>query len=103
MGTLWIGNDNVLEVSVRDVVAQEWEGDDCTVTATLKDSAGATVTGSAITLVYVEDSSGRFRGTFLSTLALTANRAYTAMVEVETPDGEIGHLEVRLTAKVRTG
>lgn len=51
---------------------------DATVTMTLKDSAGASVSGATgLSLTYVTDSNGLYQGTLPYTLSLTAGESYT--------------------------
>ena len=86
---LWIGNDNL--ISLVDLVDQSG-GDDATptpvttatVTAQIKDAAGANV-GSAITLSYIVGTDSDYEGVAPDDLALTDNARYT--VEVTADDG----------------
>lgn len=51
---------------------------DATVTMTLKDSVGASVSGATgLSLTYVTDSNGTYQGTLPYTLTLTAGESYT--------------------------
>lgn len=75
-------NDSILEV---DGLKNELTGaylNSATVTVTLKDAAGANVTGDTWpkALAYLALSNGTYRATLLYSLALTAGSRYTATI-----------------------
>lgn len=79
---LYVGSDTVLEVSKLANPVSGAYVNDATVSATLKDAAGATVIGQSfpLTLTYAGDGLGTYRGTLQDTLAVSENQWYTAEI-----------------------
>lgn len=80
--TVYRGSDMLLEV---EGLTDEASGDivnTATVSATLKDAAGATVAGETWpkTMPYVANTSGVYRALLPATLVLAANARYTAEI-----------------------
>lgn len=101
---LYVGNDMVVEV--RNL-AEEITGDsinDATVTCTLTDSAGANVTGMTwpLTLAYVAESDGTYRGTIEYDTAVVAGAMYTLTVSVSAGTGYRGQWQIPCVARART-
>ena len=84
MSVLLYKNDNLIEV---DELKDEVSGDFlnlATVTAVLKDAAGATI-GSSITLTFVAGSNGKYQGNVPDDLAVSLGDRITA--EITADDG----------------
>lgn len=77
--TLYVSNDNLVQnpTPMRRASNGAYVND-ASVTMTLKDSAGAAVTGAtSLTLSYVTDSNGIYAGTIGHGVALVAGDVYT--------------------------
>lgn len=77
--TLYVSNDNLVQnpTPMRRSSTGAYVND-ASVTMTLKDSAGAAVTGAtSLTLSYVTDSNGLYAGTVPFSVSLTAGAVYT--------------------------
>jgi len=102
---IYIDNNNVVELQGLTNDATDVVDTAATVTVTLKDSAGAEVSGqvwpAAMSLVSESPSTGRYRATLDADLALTSNRRYTAEIDATGSGGEIGHWEICVTAMKR--
>jgi hypothetical protein len=101
--TLYIGNDNVLELTgLKGFVADAYIND-ATVTATLYDESGTEVVGQTwpMTLVHASGTDGIYRGTIEYDVAVTTAQVYTAEVDVDAGSGLIGHFESRVMAVTR--
>lgn len=87
--TIYRNNDNLVQNPTP--MTRSSDGayvNDATVTMTLKDSAGAAVSGaSGLSLTYVTDSNGRYQGTLPYTLSLTAGEDYTLEITGTTGSG----------------
>jgi len=96
-------NDMVLEVSDITNDTTGVHINDATVTATIKDSTGADVSGIAfpITLSYVANSDGVYRGLLPAELVLTSNARYKAIIDAVSGSGSKAHWEVDLVCKIR--
>lgn len=82
---LLIGNDQILQVeSVQDEISGEYQNA-ATVTATVKNIGGVEVSGQSwpMTLSYVTDSNGNYRGTLEYGVVLVNGRNYIIEVIVE--------------------
>ena len=105
---LYIGNTMVLELSDDDGalgLVDSLTGlpiNDATVTATLKDAAGANIAGQTwpLTLAYVAASSGIYRGTLAPTLAVSDKQALTCVVDV-TAGSAKAHSEIPMVGAIR--
>jgi len=77
--TIFADNDNLVQNPTPMRLSSDGSYvNDATVTMTLKDSAGASVSGATgLTLSYVSGSNGRYQGTLPYTLSLTAGADYT--------------------------
>lgn len=77
------------------------------VSFTVKDKAGADVTGIGITwpqtMDYVAASDGDYRGIMPAALALVPKQHYTAFIEADGGGERIGHWEFKFQAMTRTG
>ena len=100
---LYVANDNYLEVDALSNGATEAYENSATVTATLKTASGTNVSGQAwpLTLSYVADSSGTYRGILDDALSITAGTTYVAHIEA-TASGLTAHWELSLQAQTRT-
>ena len=82
---LYLNNDNTLEVAgLQNAVTGQYIND-ATVEVTLRDADGDEVAGQnwPLTLSYVTDSDGIYRGTLEDDLELTARADYTAEITVD--------------------
>lgn len=103
-GTLYLYNDNVIEVTgLRDSNAATGVYlNAATVTATIKTRSGTAVTGVTfpVTLDYVTDSNGDYRGTVDAALVLVEGGVY--WVEVTIVSSTLnGHLRKQVVALYR--
>lgn len=100
---IYKGNDTVLELSD---LTNETTGDninDATVTITLTDSDGVSVSGDVWPkiMTHVTNSNGVYRVTLLDTLVLTNNARYIAKISANGGAGLQGYWEKDLICKVR--
>ena len=101
--TYYVGNTQVLELSgLKDTVSGNYQND-ATVTVTLTDSAGASVSGQTwpAAMTYVPASNGTYRVTLDSDLVLTAGVTYTARIDVIAAGGIIGRWDCTVAVKPR--
>jgi len=99
--TIFIDNNNTIELvgltnSATDVVDTA-----ATVTVTLKDSLDVDVVGQAWPATMTHIAAGLYRTTLDADLTLVHNANYTAYVEVVGTGSEVGHWELALRAKTR--
>jgi hypothetical protein len=101
--TVFVANSNVLELQGLKSAIENVFVNDATVTVTLKDSSGASVSGQSwpTTMAYVAASSGNYRAIMKDTLALIAGASYTAFIEVNAGADRIGHWEFKIKPSVR--
>lgn len=102
--TAFVANTNLLELSgLQDAIDDSYIND-ATVTATLKDSAGADVGGITwpLTLAYVDGSDGDYRAVLVAALELANRGHYTAVIEVDAGEDRVGHYEFPFRAATRT-
>jgi len=94
-------NKQLLDVpAIYDDVAGNWVNSAIDLTGTLKDSAGAAVTGfSAIALVYVAGSNGDYRAAVAATVDPAAGTTYVLHVESTTTGI---NFQIPTTVKART-
>jgi len=82
MSVLLFKNDNLIEVDeLKDEVAGTFLNA-ATVTAVLKDAAGATI-GSSITLAFVSGSDGKYQGNIPDNLAVSLGDRITAEITAD--------------------
>lgn len=99
----FITNTNLLEViGLKDAIDDSFINN-ATVTATIKDSTGAVVTGQVfpVTLDYVAASDGIYRASLDKALALIDDAEYTAEITAITTAGD-GFWEFPFVAETRT-
>jgi len=99
--TIYIANNNCIELTGLTNTATEVVDTAATVTVTLKDSLDVDVVGQAWPATMSHVAAGLYRATLDDDLALVHNASYTAMVEVIGTGTEIGHWELSLRAKTR--
>ena len=106
---LFVANDNVIEVaSLTNGLTDALVGG-ATVTVTLKDAAGASVSGLAtgyswpLSLSAVSGATGTYRTTLPYGLALTASSNYTAEVTASGGPGLRAFWALPVRAMTRTG
>ena len=101
---LYMDNDNLLSVTGLKNASSGSYMNDATVTATLVDSTGTTVTGQTfpVTLSYVADTDGNYQATLDDALSLTEGSVYTATISATTSSGLTASWEVAMKAIKRT-
>lgn len=102
--TLYVGNSTVLElVDLTEAITGEVQTA-ATVTVTLKDAAGAAVTGASwpVTLAHVVASPGTYRVLLDAAVEATAGERYVAEIHAEA-GGVVAHWEAPVVAKMRQG
>lgn len=100
---LYVGNDTALEVGdLRDELTGE-ALNSASVAVTLKDAAGANVTGGTwpLAMVYVTDSDGVYRCTLGHALSLTAGQKYTAVITANAGTGLYATWNEECVARLR--
>lgn len=99
---IYILNDTVIELSaLADGISGAYVND-ATVSVTIKDAAGSTVTGGGpTTLSYVTDSDGVYRGVVDKALAISERVTYFAEITAAS-SGRDGFWRIPLTAAYRT-
>ena len=100
---IYVANDNYIEVDALANGATDAFENSATVTATLKTSGGAEVAGQSwpLTLNYVADSDGTYRGILDDALSIVAGTTYVVHIEA-TASGLTAHWEISLQAQTRT-
>lgn len=99
----WVGNNNTLELrALRDERTGEFL-DAAAVTVTIRDAAGAPITGETWpkAVVHVEGSKGVYQANISYQAAFVPEGQYTAVIDVDAGDARRGHWELPLLAKVR--
>lgn len=105
--TVYIDNTNIIEVrGLKSALEDEFIAD-ATVRVTVKDSAGASVTGQTWPLTMTStdgtDPEGNYRGILKDTLVLTDGETYYAHVDANAGTDRIGHWEFAFVPKTRRG
>lgn len=101
---LLIGNDQTISVSgVQDAVSGDFINN-AVITATVKDACGEQVSGQdwPLTLNYVTDSDGNYRGTFEDGLELVENEIYIVEVHLTVPGDLVAYWRQKVPAAYRT-
>lgn len=106
VATAYVGNTNVITLTGLMSEDEATYLNAATVTVTVKDSAGAEVTGETwpVTMDYVDASDGDYRAAISYAADLTAGNSYVAVIDVDATDtsGErVGHWEFPFKAEVR--
>ncbi len=97
-----VGNDNLIEARGLKNAASDAFINGATVTVTLVDSAGATVTGvDALAMDYVATSNGIYRATLKDTLTITKNQQYTAKITADGGAELKGYWEIEVRSQIR--
>ena len=102
--TLYIDNDNVIELSSLKNFITDAYINDATVTATLYDTDDVEVVGQTwpLTLAYAAATDGIYRGVLEYDLSVDiAGSMYIAKVDVDAGSGLIAHFEARVMAVTR--
>ena len=103
MPAIYVGNDNLLTVDrlrdERDAAGTYISTG--TVTAQLKDLAGANV-GAAITLSYVTSSDGKWQGVIEDDVSITVGTKYVLHLDIAASSDRVAHIELPATALRRT-
>ena len=101
--TCYVDNDTVVELDALKNAALDSFINNATVSLTVVTAAGAEVGGQSwpVTMLYVADSDGRYRGTIDAGAAITEGNVYTAQITVSS-GGLDGYWELALSATART-
>lgn len=103
--TLYVGNDNLIEVTELKNEAEDTYINNATVTVTLIDPALSPqqVSGESwpLSLAYVSGSNGNYRATLVDTLSLSRSTKYIAQVSADGGTGLKGYWEVEAVAIIR--
>lgn len=102
---VYVDNTNLVELSgLKSAVEDEFISD-ATVRLTVKDEAGANVTGQTwpATLTYVDASDGVYRGIIEDDVAIEAGTTYIAHIDANAGANRIGHWEFAFVPKTRRG
>lgn len=99
--TLYVANSNVLELQGLTNSATGVADTGATVTVTLKDRAGANVTGQSWPASLAHVSAGTYRATLENDIGITAGIKYLAVINATGSGGEIGHWEADVVAQTR--
>ena len=99
---IFIGNDNSIEWQLLTNTVTGVVDTGAIVSVTLKDASGVNVPGQVWPATMTHSAGGTYRATLDAALSLTANRKYTAHLDVDGSGGEVGHKEIEAIAKVRT-
>jgi hypothetical protein len=104
MKEIYLNNDNLLSVAGLKNASSGSFMNDATVTATLKDSASAVVTGQTfpLTLAYMAGTDGNYQATLQDTLNITENTIYTAEITATSSSGLVAKWNMELKATKRT-
>lgn len=95
-------NDNVIEIKDLKNKATGSYLNSATVTFTLKDSSGNTVSGAdTVSMTYVSSSDGVYRGTLADTVSLTQNALYTCEITINAGAGLQGFIITSAIARDR--
>lgn len=96
----YVANTNMLELTgLRSEVEDEYI-DDATVSAVIIGPTGATL--GTVTLSFIVGSNGDYRGILSASLALVANKAYTARITANGGVDRVGYWEFSFRPQVRT-
>jgi hypothetical protein len=111
-GTLFIGQPLIVYYGNRHIAnsgaydnSGEYFRNDLTVTSALKNSAGTTVTSSAVTLTNVAFTDGRkqgvYEGTMSGSISLTENSTYYLEITVVLSASTVDFVRIQYTAQYK--
>jgi hypothetical protein len=103
MANIYLSNDNLLSVEGLKNSSSGSFMNDATVTATLKDSSGTSVSGQTfpVTLSYIAASDGNYQTTLENTLSMVEDSIYTATIAATSSGGLYATWDFNLTATKR--
>jgi len=103
MAIIYLSNDNLLSIEGLKNSSSGSFMNSATVTATLKDSGGTSVTGQTfpITLSYITATNGNYQATLEDTLNMVADNIYTATITATSSGGLYAQWDLQLTATKR--
>lgn len=101
--TAFVANTNVLELRGLKSAIDDTYVNDATVTVTVKDDCGVSVSGQTwpATMVYVADSDGDYRVILMNTLQFKAGKKYFAEISVMGGASEVGFWRYDFRPKTR--
>ena len=102
--TVYLNNDNLLQISLQNAVTGEYPTD-AVVTAVIVDSEGAQVAGDSwpLSLSYVADSDGTYRGILSHTLEFVQAAHYTLTIDVDAGVGLKAQFVRQVVGVMRNG
>lgn len=100
---LYVDNDNLVEIDGLKDKTDDTYINDATITATLTDADGTTVTGQTFpaSFSYVSESNGKYQLTLEDGLSLTAGAKYTLAISISATGDLIGEVERHYIARLR--
>jgi hypothetical protein len=97
----YVGNTNVLELrGLRNTLSGAYDNG-ATVTYTLLDSTGASVSSGAMTSIAESPNHGKYRAVIANTVVVKNNRRYTAVVNAVGSGGEVAQWTLVVTPTER--
>ena len=105
MAAVFVANSNMLELQGLFSEVEQAFVNDAAVTATVKDSNGAPLTGQTwpVVLSYIAQSDGIYRAILLESLPFQNKKTYTASIDADGGTGRKGHWEFSFNAQTRIG
>jgi hypothetical protein len=100
--TCYISSDNDVTVEGLQIASTKAYANAATVTATIVDSAGSTVSGSSTSLTYVTNSNGKYSGSIPSTVVMVEGTSYSLQI-VASQSGKDITMRFPFTAGYYTG
>ncbi|MER9355555.1 hypothetical protein NKI61_19995 [Mesorhizobium sp. M0514] len=102
---VYVANTNVIELDGLKSAIEDEFVNDATVSVTVKDEAGAEVTGQTWpeAMAYVAVSDGLYRGIIEDGVEMTAGTTYVAHIDVDAGADRVGHWEFNFVPKTRHG
>ena len=98
---LYIGNTSVLELrNLKSSISGAYDNS-ATVSYVLADSSGTTVSTGTMTSITESPNHGKYRASIASTVVLTGNRRYTAIINVTGSGGEVAKWTLVVTPATR--
>lgn len=103
MANIYLSNDNLLSIEGLKNSSSGSFMNTATVTATLKDSSGTSVSGQTfpITLSYIVATDGNYQATLENTLSMVEGSIYTATISATSSGGLYAEWDLQLTATKR--
>jgi hypothetical protein len=103
MANIYLSNDNLLSIEGLKNSSSGSFMNAATVTVTLKDSGGTSVSGQTfpVTLSYIAQTNGNYQATLENTLSMVEDSIYTATIAATSSGGLYATWDFNLTATKR--